>query len=97
MNKQEVKDILKVIICCYPSFKPDNMSETVEIWSRMLKEVSYEEADNQLQRYIRGNNNYPPNVSNLIPKQNEVYGFKGRTYSPEFFEELEREIVNRYK
>ena len=57
----------------------------------MLKDVSFEEADDQLQKYIRCNNNYPPNVSNLIPRQNEVYGFKGRTYSHEFFEELERQ------
>ena len=95
MSKQEVKDILRVIICCYPSFKPDNMSETVETWSRMLKDVSFEEADEQLQRYIKGNNNYPPNVSHLIPKQNEVYGFKGRVYSHEWFEALEREIESR--
>ena len=96
MSKQEVKNLLRVIICCYPSFKPDNMSETVDTWSRMLKDVSYEEADDQLQKYIR-NNNYPPNVSNLIPKQNEVYGFKGRVYTHEFFEELERQNEAQFR
>ena len=95
MNKQEVKDLLRVIICCYPSFKPDNMVETVETWSRMLKDVSFEEADDQLQRYIKGNNNYPPNVSNLIPKRNGEHGFQGRIYTHEFFEALEREIESK--
>ena len=92
MSKDEVKKILSIVFSTYPSFKPKVDAKTlVDTWADVLADTPYTDAYSNLVRYIRSGNEYAPNVSQLVNKQSQVYGFVGRTYSHEFFEEIERE------
>lgn len=91
MSKDEVKELLITIVCCFPSFKPDDITETIDTWHKHLKDIGYAEADAELNWYIQNNKGgFPPSVSNLIPK-NHAHGYSERIYTDEFYEELERE------
>lgn len=91
MTKDNVKDLLITIVCCFPSFKPDDITETIDTWHRHLEDVNYEDAKAELNWYIQNNQGgFPPSVSNLIPK-NHTHGYSERIYSDDFFEQLEKE------
>lgn len=98
MTREETRDIVRTIMGYYPQWKPENLTKVVDDWHDILDEYDADVIMSELKHYIKSEKGtYIPNISNLIPKQKEVYGFKGRTYSPEFFEELEREISDRYR
>ena len=43
MTKEETQKVLLVIISAYPTFKPENVKATLNVWHEMLKEYSFEE------------------------------------------------------
>ena len=98
MKREETRDLIRKIMNLYPVWNPKELTKTVNEWHVFLKDVSLEAAESELARYIQSDKGvYPPSVSVLIPKSQEVYGFRGRVYSHEFFEELEREAQEAWK
>lgn len=98
MSKDDVKELLITVICCFPSYKPVDVGQVIDKWYEQLKDIDYKDADAELSRYIQNNpGGFAPSVSNLIPKKNQVYGFTGRTYSHEFFEEIEKEATAQWQ
>ena len=92
MSREEVQDLLISIQSLYPNWKPDNKTGIVNAWHEQLKDISKEDAETELDRYVKSEKGcFLPNVSALIPKQ--VYGFTGRVYSDEFFDEIEKESM----
>jgi hypothetical protein len=93
MTEDQTREFLMTINAIYPSWNVDDPDFTVAAWHRQLKDLPKEQAEAELDRYMRSDKGkYPPNVSVFIPKQKEVYGFTGRTYSHDFFEQIEREV-----
>lgn len=98
MKREETRDLIRKIMNLYPAWNPKELTKTVDEWHVFLKDVSLEAAESELARYIQSDKGvYPPSVSVLIPKSQEIYGFRGRVYSHEFFEELEREAQEAWK
>ena len=98
MKREETRDLIRKIMNLYPVWNPKELTKTVNEWHVFLKDVSLEAAESELTRYIQSDKGvYPPSVSVLIPKSQEIYGFRGRVYSHEFFEELEREAQEAWK
>lgn len=98
MKREETRDLIRKIMNLYPVWNPKELTKTVNEWHKFLKDVSLEAAESELARYIQSDKGvYPPSVSVLIPKSQEIYGFRGRVYSHEFFEELEREAQEAWK
>lgn len=98
MSKDDVKELLITVICCFPSYKPVDVEEVIDKWYEQLKDIDYKDADAELSRYIQNNpGGFAPSVSNLIPKKNQVYGFTGRTYSKEFYEQIEKEAAEQWQ
>ena len=98
MKREETRDLIRKIMNLYPVWNPKELTKTVNEWHVFLKDVSLETAESELARYIQSDKGvYPPSVSVLIPKSQEIYGFRGRVYSHEFFEELEREAQEAWK
>lgn len=98
MKREETRDLIRKIMNLYPVWNPKELTKTVNEWHVFLKDVSLEAAESELARYIQSDKGvYPPSVSVLIPKSQEIYGFRGRVYSHEFFEELEREAQEAWK
>ena len=98
MKREITRDLIRKIMNLYPAWNPKELTKTVNEWHKFLKDVSLEAAESELARYIQSDKGvYPPSVSVLIPKSQEIYGFRGRVYSHEFFEELEREAQEAWK
>jgi len=98
MTIEETRELLFNINACYPQWNPDDPEQVVIAWHKQLKDVSLEAAESELARYIQSDKGvYPPSVSVLIPKSQEIYGFRGRVYSHEFFEELEKEATEQWQ
>ena len=98
MTREETRDIVRTIMGYYPQWKPENLTKVVDDWHGILGEYEADVIVSELKHYIKSEKGtYIPNISNLIPKQNETYGFKGRVYTHEFFEELERQNEAQFR
>lgn len=54
---------------CYPNYKPNNLSETVDVWNMMLKDCVYEQVSVALKAYIRSDTSgFAPSIGQLIGK-----------------------------
>ena len=92
MTREETQDLLILINTLYPNWKPENLTGTIDAWHEQLVDVELKDAKAALKKYIESDKgSYIPNISVFVPKRKEIYGFKGRTYSHEFFEKLEEE------
>lgn len=90
MTKEEIKKIYFKVCDLYPNFKPKDPQATFNTWVDHLSKYRAAEVEATLDRFIDNNpGGYAPNISNLIPSK-EVGGFRGRIYTHEDFEEMER-------
>lgn len=64
MTRDEVKQIFKRIMVAYPNYKPNDLSETVNMWSEMLKNDPYEDVLHKLDNYI-AENKFAPTIADL--------------------------------
>ena len=53
MTREETVKIIRIMCDCYPNYKPNNLSETVDVWNMMLKDCVYEQVSVALKAYIR--------------------------------------------
>ena len=54
---------------CYPNYKPNNLSETVDVWNMMLENYSYEQVSVALKAYINSDiSGFAPSIGQLIGK-----------------------------
>lgn len=54
---------------CYPNYKPNNLSETVDVWNMMLNNYSYEQVSVALKAYINSDiSGFAPSIGQLIGK-----------------------------
>ena len=101
MTREETKDILDVVFNAYPAFKKtkiDELKKLVDLWAAALTDTSYKEAYDNLVHFIKNDTKgFAPPVACLITHGAKTYGFEGRAYSHEFFEELERENARMYR
>ena len=45
MTREETVKIIRIMVDSYPNYKPNNISETVDVWHMMLSEYTYEQED----------------------------------------------------
>ena len=92
MTRDDIKELLITINTLYPNWKPDDLTGTIDTWHEQLKDVELSEAKIALRNHIESDKgSFIPNISVFVPKRKEVYGFKGRVYSHEFYKQLEEE------
>jgi len=92
MSREEVQELLININTLYPNWKPEDLTRTVNTWHEQLKDVELRDAKIALKEHLESDKgSFIPNISVFIPKRKEIYGFKGRTYSHEFYEQIEKE------
>ena len=71
----------------YPNYKPNDISETVDVWQMMLEEYSYQQISQALKEYIlTEKTGFAPSIGQLA---NLVKEQKVRKY----FEELEQMLL----
>lgn len=54
---------------CYPNYKPNNLSETVDVWQMMLYEYSYNQVSIALKAYVTSDTSgFAPSVGEIVAK-----------------------------
>ena len=73
MTREETVKIIRIMCDCYPNYKPNNLSETVDVWNMMLEEYSYEQVSVALKAYIHSDiSGFAPSIGQLIGKMQTI-------------------------
>lgn len=87
MTREETVKIIRIMVDSYPNYKPNDISETVDVWQMMLDEYSYQQISQALKEYIlTEKTGFAPSIGQLA---NLVNVQKERKY----FEELEQMLI----
>lgn len=88
MTREETVKIIRIMVDSYPNYKPNDISETVDVWQMMLEEYSYQQVSLALKEYIlTEKTGFAPSIgqlANLIKEQKER----------KYFEELEQMLLD---
>lgn len=69
MTREETVKIIRIMVDSYPNYKPNNISETVDVWQMMLSEYSYEQISVALKAYILSDTiGFAPSIGQLVAK-----------------------------
>ena len=69
MTREETVEIIHIICDCYPNFKPEDLSRTIDAWQVMLEEYSCEQVAVALKAYITSNTSgFAPSVGAIVAK-----------------------------
>lgn len=69
MIREETVDVIHIICDCYPNFKPEDLSRTINAWQVMLEEYSCEQVAVALKAYITSDSSgFAPSVGEIIAK-----------------------------
>ena len=72
MNKKETLAIIKIVVACYPNFKLEDATLTLEAWHEILQDSEFHEVKHNLKQYVRSGAVYPPVVGQLLSKPKEM-------------------------
>lgn len=69
MTREETVKIIRIMSDCYPNYKPNNLSETVDVWQMMLDEYSYNQVSIALKAYVVSDTSgFAPSVGEIVAK-----------------------------
>ena len=69
MTREETVKIIRIMVDSYPNYKPNDISETVDVWQMMLEEYSYQQVSIALKAYILSDDSgFAPSIGNLVSK-----------------------------
>lgn len=69
MTREETVKIIRIMSDCYPNYKPNNLSETVNVWQMMLNEYSYNQVSIALKAYVTSDTSgFAPSVGEIVAK-----------------------------
>lgn len=73
MTREETVKIIRIMVNSYPNYKPNNISETVDVWNMMLSEYTYEQISVALKAYILSDTSgFAPSVGQLVDKMKSI-------------------------
>lgn len=73
MTRDETKTIIKTIVSAYDNFHPQDMSDTIDLWTEMLKDYPYGVVLIALKAYIATDTSgFAPKIGQLIEKINTL-------------------------
>lgn len=71
MKREETVKIIRIMCDCYPNYKPNNLTETVDVWNMMLSDYTYEQISVALKAYILSDTNgFAPGIGQLVDRVN---------------------------
>lgn len=69
MTREETVKIIRIMSDCYPNYKPNNLSETIDVWQMMLDEYSYNQVSIALKAYVTSDTSgFAPSVGEIVAK-----------------------------
>lgn len=67
MTRDEAVKIVRIIYNSYPNYKPNNLSETVDVWHTLLAEYEYNKVAVALKAYILSDTSgFAPSIGELV-------------------------------
>ena len=67
MTREETVKIIRIMVDSYPNYKPNNVSETVDVWNMMLSEYTYEQISVALKAYVLSDTSgFAPSIGQLV-------------------------------
>lgn len=69
MTREETVKIIRIMVDSYPNYKPNNISETVDVWYMMLSDYEYNIVAMALKAYILSDTSgFAPSIGQLVAK-----------------------------
>lgn len=69
MNRDEVKRLIRIITATYPNFKPNDISDTVDIWTMVMSDQDAGQVEAGLKAYIATDTTgFAPSPGQIIGK-----------------------------
>lgn len=69
MTREETVKIIRIMSDCYTNYKPNNLSETVDVWQMMLDKYSYNQVSIALKAYVTSDTSgFAPSVGEIVAK-----------------------------
>ena len=69
MTREETVKIIRIMVDSYPNYKPNDISETVDVWQMMLSDYDYNLVAMALKAYILSDTSgFAPNIGQLVAK-----------------------------
>lgn len=73
MTREETVKIIRIMVDSYPNYKPNNISETVDVWQMMLSDYDYNMVAMALKAYILSDTSgFAPSVGQLVDKMKSI-------------------------
>lgn len=74
MTREEAKKLVRIVVSSYPNYKPANLTDTVDVWTLMLEEFSYQQVAAALKAYILSDTSgFAPSIGQLIDKVQTIH------------------------
>ena len=69
MTREETVKIIRIMVDSYPNYKPNDISETVDVWQIMLSDYDYNLVAMALKAYILSDTSgFAPSIGQLVAK-----------------------------
>ena len=69
MTREETVKIIRIMVDSYPNYKPNNISETVDVWHMMFADYDYNLVAMALKAYILSDTSgFAPSIGQLVAK-----------------------------
>ena len=69
MTREETVKIIRIMVDSYPNYKPNDISETVDVWQMMLSDYDYNLVAMALKAYILSDTiGFAPSIGQLVSK-----------------------------
>ena len=73
MTREETVNIIRVMVDSYPNYKPNNLSETVDVWHTMLSDYDYNLVSMALKSYILSDTSgFAPAIGQIVAKMHAI-------------------------
>ena len=73
MTRDETVNIIRVMVDSYPNYKPNNLSETVDVWHMMLSDYDYNLVSMALKSYILSDTSgFAPAIGQIVAKMHAM-------------------------
>jgi len=90
MNRDQAKEIVKVITVAYPKyFRTDLLATTVDVWAEALEDDDFEAVMKNAKSYLQSNK-FPPTIADIRPTK-QLNGVMSVEQTRAHLDKLERE------
>lgn len=73
MTREETVKIIRIMVDSYPNYKPNDISETVDVWYMMLSDYDYNLVAMALKAYILSDTSgFAPSIGQLVDKMKSI-------------------------